>query len=108
MFKKNNVKSIRINEIHKQIELNSKITVCQFEELLNLNFEIIFQYDGKTYEVIQNGMFIELHNDCFYENGKTKSVSFSKYLSSKEFMENAEIQGKSFVEVISQIKILHC
>lgn len=99
--------NIKIDQIEKQIQLNGKITVCQLEELLNLNFEITFEYDKRIYEVIQNGTFIELHNDCFYENGKSKSLSFVRFSDSTEFIRTAEIQGKSIADVIGQIKILH-
>ena len=59
-----------IKNIEEKIMLNHKINIYELEKLLELNYEMVFEYNGKTYEIVQNSNYIELYNDCFYCFGK--------------------------------------
>ena len=105
MVKKDNQKNIK--EIEK-IRMNGKISICDLQKLLDLNYEITFEYENEIYEIIQNGDFIELHFDCSYVFNKTKSLSYVQFLNSTDFIENAVIKGKKIIQIIDEIEILHC
>ena len=106
MIKRNDKQNV--NEIQRKITLNGRINIYELKRLLDSNYEITFEYRNEIYEIIQNGFFIELHYNCFYENNKTKSLSCVKFLNSNEFIENAIIGGKHVVQIINKIKILNC
>lgn len=105
--KKNNKKNQKISDIEKKIKLYGKINLSEFEFLLELNWEITFEYNGEVYEIIQNSC-IELYCNCFYEDGKTKFLSYTKFFNPKDFIKNATIQNKKFSLIINDINILHC
>ena len=107
LFKRKHEK-MTIKNIEEKIETNQKINIFELEKLLELRYEIVFEYKGKSYEIIQNGKFIELYNDCFYEDHETKWLSYTKYSSPKEFIENAKIGDRLIAQVMDEIRIIHC
>lgn len=73
---------------------------------MKLNYEIVFEYNGVIYEIIQNRNYIELHNNFFYVDNVTNSLSYAKFINSKEFIENAKIGDKKIAQIINDIKII--
>lgn len=95
-----------IKNIEEKIMLNHKINIYELEKLLELNYEMVFEYNGKTYEIVQNSNYIELYNDCFYEDSIIKSLSYSRFTTPKDFIDNAKIDDKNIAQIIKDIKIV--
>jgi len=95
-----------IKHIEEKIELNLKINISELEKLLELNYEIVFEYNGDNYEIIQYRNYIELHYNCFYANNKTNSLYYTKFTNPKELIDNAKICDKKIAEIINEIKII--
>lgn len=106
LFKRKRKRNKIIKHIQKKIEITQKINIFEFEKLLQLNYEIVFEYNGDKYEIIQNENYIELHNNCFFVDKSTKSLSYTKFTNSKEFIENAKIGDKKISQIINEIKII--
>lgn len=94
------------NKHIEKIELNQKINIFELEKLLKLNYEIVFEYNGVIYEIIQNRNYIEFHNNCFYLDNVTNSLSYAKFIDPKEFIENAKIGDKKIAQIINDIRII--
>lgn len=95
-----------IKNVEEKIMLNHKINIYELEKLLELNYEMVFEYNGKTYEIVQNSNYIELYNDCFYEDSIIKSLSYSRFTTPKDFIDNAKIDDKNITQIIKDIKIV--
>lgn len=87
-------------------ELTKKITISEFKNMLELNYEIVFEYEKEQYEIVQNGNYIEFHYNCIYEDGVTKSSYYLKFSSPNDFIENALIHDKRIEQIIDDIKII--
>lgn len=94
------------NNFQNKSESNQKITILEFKKMLELNYEIVFEYEKKEYAIVQNGNYIEFHYNCIYDNGVTKSLYYLKFSSPKDFMENAKIHDKKIEQIINDIKII--
>lgn len=97
-----------INDFLNKTEFNQKITILEFKKMLELNYEIVFEYENEEYAIVQNGNFIELHYNCTYENGVTRSLYYLKFSSPNDFMENVKIHDKNIEQIINDIKIIDC
>lgn len=106
LIKRKSEQNKLIKHIQEKIELNQKINISELEKLLELNYEIVFEYNGDKYEIIQNRNYIELHNNCFYVDNKTNSLFYAKFTNPKEFIENAKICDKKIAQIINEIKII--
>lgn len=94
------------NDLRKKDESTQKITILELKKMLELNCEIVFEYEKEEYEIVQNGNYIELHYNCIYKDGVTKSLYYHKFTSPKDFIENAMIHDKKIEQIINDIKII--
>lgn len=76
-----------------------------FLELLDWHDEFVFIYNGIKYEIVNGDEYGIGDGISLYLSDNKYGKFIQSFISKDDFLKNAQIEGKSIIEILNKIKV---